>query len=231
MLPTLEVQYKTETEQQEPNAAHVVSYLAHELREPLSTLESLAYYLEIILPPVEIKARQQIDKIQSLVQQANGILNDAVHFAQASTSRPSVVAIDQLITQTVADRDRSKGLNLHLEIPPEPCQVRLDPSQAQHLICSVLNLFRHVAQPGTPVHIVTANVRDQVELRVSCVSDSVRPAQFQRMFQPFNRELPAGTGLSLASVQRIIDVHQGELEVNAGSDQRLALCIRFPVAR
>ena len=70
------------------DAAEVIRHLAHELRQPLSTIESIAYYLEIILPKTNSKAREQVGKLQQMVHQSNWILTDAIHFLQAAPPRP-----------------------------------------------------------------------------------------------------------------------------------------------
>ena len=50
--------------------------LAHELRQPLSTIESIAYYLTLILPQDE-KTTEQLGRIQMLVEQSNWMLTSA----------------------------------------------------------------------------------------------------------------------------------------------------------
>ena len=65
-----------------------LSSLAHDLRQPLSTIESIAYYLGIVLPPHEEKARQQVAKLQQLVQQSSAILADALAREHSGGGRP-----------------------------------------------------------------------------------------------------------------------------------------------
>ena len=47
--------------------ADIVRHIAHELRQPLSTIESIAFYLEMVLPRTEGKARRQLGKLQQEV--------------------------------------------------------------------------------------------------------------------------------------------------------------------
>jgi hypothetical protein len=54
----------------------LIRTLAHEIRQPLSTIESIAYYLTLILPDDE-KTREQLDRIQLLVEQSNWMLTSA----------------------------------------------------------------------------------------------------------------------------------------------------------
>ena len=49
----------------------------HDLRQPLSSIEAIAYYLEMTLPPEQMQARQYMRKLQQLVDEANEILHHA----------------------------------------------------------------------------------------------------------------------------------------------------------
>jgi signal transduction histidine kinase len=58
--------------------AETIRNLAHELRQPLSAIEAIAYYLEMTLPPEQIQTRQYLVRLQSLVEQANLTLIEAI---------------------------------------------------------------------------------------------------------------------------------------------------------
>ncbi len=49
--------------------------LVHEIRQPLSVIESLAYYLELTVP--DEKVRFHLERIQAMVAQTNRILEHA----------------------------------------------------------------------------------------------------------------------------------------------------------
>jgi nitrogen-specific signal transduction histidine kinase len=55
----------------------MVRDLIHELRQPLSSIEAIAYYLEMTLPPEQIQARLYMRRLQQLVDQTSCILQDA----------------------------------------------------------------------------------------------------------------------------------------------------------
>jgi len=54
-----------------------VRELIHELRQPLSSIEAIAYYLEMTLPPGQSQARHYMHRLQQLVVQSNEILRQA----------------------------------------------------------------------------------------------------------------------------------------------------------
>jgi len=51
-----------------------VGEIVHELRQPLSAIEAIAYYVEMTLPPSQVQARQQLRRIQELVLRAESVL-------------------------------------------------------------------------------------------------------------------------------------------------------------
>jgi signal transduction histidine kinase len=69
----------------------VLGTLAHELRQPLSTIEAIAYYLSMILPPDDAKIQPQLARIRELVEQSNLILSDALGLSPAPAARPQTV--------------------------------------------------------------------------------------------------------------------------------------------
>lgn len=214
----------------EVGAAQTVRYLVHELRQPLSALESLIYYLDILLAPGDVRARDQVEKIQGLVEQVNWIVDDAVHFAQACPASPARVALDDLVTQTLAERTRGVSLNVHLELAAGKCFASLDSKQARHLLASVFGVFRLIAVPATPVHVATECYGSRVGIRISCES-ATTAEELHEMFEPCHRKLPSGLGLSLASARNIVDANGGEMQVSADGDQGLVLTLTFPSAR
>jgi signal transduction histidine kinase len=48
--------------------------LVHELRQPLSSIEAIAYYLEMTLPPAQFEALEYMSQLQRLVADSNAIL-------------------------------------------------------------------------------------------------------------------------------------------------------------
>lgn len=229
MHSALEIVDKNEIPTQAQDAAHVVRHLAHELRQPLSALESYASYLDIVLPRTDSKARQQIDKIHQLIQQTNWIIDDAVHYLQAAEPRTTAIDLEEVITQLVADRGRSRKLNLHLDLGAEPCIVAMDTKQAHHLVATMLNVFRQLAHSEEPVRLVTRRVEKEIDLSVSCVSPSIDAEGLRLMFEPFSLHAPSGSGLSLASARRIVEAHGGSAHIQS-ADGRIAIHVRLKTA-
>lgn len=61
--------------------------LIHDLRQPLSSIEAIAYYLEMTLPAEQMEVRSYMRKLQQLVDQSSAILDRAVCEARKPPAR------------------------------------------------------------------------------------------------------------------------------------------------
>jgi len=56
--------------------------MTHDLRQPLSTIEAIAYYLEMTIPGELLEARTLLARVQQLLESADGILDRAEQGSQ-----------------------------------------------------------------------------------------------------------------------------------------------------
>ena len=81
--PAFAVAPATGAESQNASTSESPLYrLAHELRQPLSTIEAIAYYLEIMLPADQLEARRYLARVRRMVEESNCILINALRQAK-----------------------------------------------------------------------------------------------------------------------------------------------------
>jgi signal transduction histidine kinase len=61
--------------------------LVHDLRQPLSSIEAIAYYIEMTLPADQFEVRQYMSRLQRLVAETNAILERSVDIAGTACAR------------------------------------------------------------------------------------------------------------------------------------------------
>jgi len=180
----------------------VLRAIAHEIRQPLSAIESIAFYLSLSLPGNE-KHREQLARLQQLVEQSNWILSNGLALANARHAVPEAIDLEELITQTIAARPASLDPPAIVELAGDLPLVRLDPGLGRALIENIFGLFRQLATAAHPVRVGTSAVSNMASsVAVFEVSTSV----------PGYRSIPAlppGSALSLDSAQRIAVLHGG----------------------
>lgn len=168
--------------------------LAHELRQPLSTIEAIAYYLALVLPHDDQKTHEQLDRVQRLVEQSNWILSNSLHLAG-----PAAPAIENIDLEEFVIEAASNHPFLRLELSGN-CLVQADPELTGALIENLLTLFRQIASDCHPVTVRTSSRPGGARLEIETSAPGFRSI--------------AGGPLSLACARRIVEAHSGSLEVS-----------------
>jgi len=207
--------------------------LAHEIRNPLSTIKGSA---EVLLKNVDSNgavAHELAGFISSEVDLTNALVTRFLDFARPLSLRLEKTDITEVIDEAVAQVEKhtppldvSIYKNYSPDIPPLP----LD----RQLIERVLyNLLLNAAQASPPQGSVTVKTRqlgDTVEIGVIDRGSGIAPKDRESIFNPFFTTKSSGVGLGLAIVSKIVDEHGGEITVEsepgAGSVFRVFLPVR-----
>lgn len=189
-----------------PQAA--LQMIAHELRQPLSTIGSIAYFLGLILPPGDDRAREHVAQLQQLVEQSNWILTCGLQLADDTPLAPVSVDLQQLIRQAIATRTSLGHPQPSLELSGDLPLVRLDRVRGRALIENLLAMFIHLAGDAHPVRLRTAapdtGEAGRVALEISTAVPGYRSEE----------ALGAGSALGLECARRIVHAHGGSLTID-----------------
>jgi signal transduction histidine kinase len=124
----------------------ILPTLAHELRQPLSTIESIAFYLELALPHAEPRVKAQLERLRDAIAQSDGILRDALALAQLGEPRPAAVDLNEIIEEFAAP-------HFSLQLAAQP--VHMDLLHARKLVETICSLFAHHSPASQPNTLLT----------------------------------------------------------------------------
>jgi len=145
------------------DAAELIRHLAHELRQPLSGIESVAYYVDMLVSEARPDLIPHCRRLRAMVQHANWLLDDAALCAALPGE-----AVAQPLAGALAQAGRrlyeleEAVLDLHLEaegwVHAPPALPRL----VEHVVA----FFRDVGGCHDPVHALLNSDGSWVRLRV-----------------------------------------------------------------
>lgn len=204
----------------------VVRHLCHELRQPLSTIESSAYYLQMVLQ-AETRTEKELERIQEMVRQVDWILMDVVHYLQATTPRTQWVDIVEIVSSAVTASARYRPIDLEWADTMSSTLVLVDPGQAEHLVRTLLAMYRQVAGPERGIGLSLSRQGDKVQIEFRSEADEKVLQSAEDLMTPFTPHLPAGTGLALASARRIAEANGGTARVRVEKNE-LIVEVRLP---
>ncbi len=192
--------------------------VAHELRQPLGTIESIAYYLALILPSGDEKAHDQLRRVQNLVEQAEWILSNGLHLTEILRVAPLPADVAELITEVISSKGWPAECAPLLDFAADLRLVQVDPGLARVLFGNLLMLFRLLSTESEPTRIRTRvdGVRVAVEMQTSARGYRSEAA------------LGPGGGLSLECARRIVTAHGGSIDCTVDPISGVRVCVMLP---
>jgi signal transduction histidine kinase len=199
-------------------SSHAVALqtIAHELRQPLSAIESIAYYLNLVLPREDHRAREQASRLQRLIEQSNWILTCGLQMVNTTPLVPEPVDLEELITQTAAARSTHHRPRLDLQLAGGLPLVHLDPGRGRALLENVASLFEYISQ-DRPFRLATSQTQEGVCLTLAAAVSGYRS----------EASLGPGCGLSLASARQVVEAHGGTCHLQVDPVSGVVLNVLF----
>jgi len=210
----------------------VAASLAHEVKNPLSSMKALAQTLEEELA-LHDPASDQVQDLRVIVTQINQlqeVTGEILGFARPRGDEQTNLA--QLVRSTVyvvRAEARRQGKTIAPELAEETPLVAGSPAGWQMVVFNlVLNAVRHSPDGST----ITVRLRDGdggvIVLETENPGAAMAPERAAALFEPFVSD--AGTGLGLAIVARRLSRLGGTIELE-NQPGRVVFRVRAPVAQ
>jgi signal transduction histidine kinase len=203
--------------------------LAHEIRNPLTGVRSLAQRLAED-DVEEAKRRryagvilEEVGRVERLVANLLGIARRAPRH-EAGDARTALAPLFEDLALLVGARAEKSRVRLVADGAGVSAPAAREPL-AQALLNLLLNALAH-APEGTSVELRARETADAVEVTVRDHGPGVPPEERERIWEPFHSG-SGGTGLGLAVVRRLAREHEWRVELvdapGAGAEFRLTL--------
>lgn len=221
-----------------------VSNVSHELRTPLT---SVLGYLELLRDEGADGLSDQQQELLAVVERNAGrlltLIEDLLLLSTVqSEDRTPVserVRIDEVAgsaVETLRPAARDRRLSLTTRLPPSPVVVVGDPVELERALLNLLVNAVKFTSPGGNVALDVEVADRLVRLRVSDDGVGIPEEEQSRLFERFYRGSAAqrgavtGSGLGLAITHRIVERHQGRVEVRSQAGKGTTVVVELPLA-
>jgi signal transduction histidine kinase len=198
-------------------AGKMAGQVAHEVRNPLSSIGLNTELLEDELGARDSEARELCRKIRSEVDRLTQITEIylGLRGGKPKLARESLNAIVGDLVGFVRKDLANRRVVLDTELDPGDPIGSIDANQIRQCL---INLVRNAADAvsvngGGRVVVRTRGARGRVEVAVEDDGAGIASEQLPRLFEPFFSTKKGGTGLGLALTQQIVQDHGGEIHV------------------
>ena len=234
----------------------IASGIAHEIRNPLASISGSIQVLkdELFCETNESNSgpRQALrdtniklmDIILRETERLNSIITQFLLYASPFKKSLQMCSIKELITETITLLKNSKeyppNLNIETSFKNNGVTINADPKQIKQVIWNLsINSIQAMENGGTMT--ISVNKKngnplyykpddEAVEIIIKDTGAGISETDLQKVFDPFFTTKEEGTGLGLSTVQKIIEGHNGSINIESKEGYGTTVKITLPVS-
>jgi len=217
----------------------LIAEMVHELRTPLASLTAASHLLTRPELP-----KEQLDKIGSSifteVKRLNELATDFLDLSRLESGRVRFtrepVHLEGLVLECieiVRPQAQSENVSLHTEFTQSISPVQGDRNRLKQVLLNLLtNAIKYNKTNGT-VTVSLETYKEYILLKVKDTGIGISEESMEHLFTRFYRSPESagsipGTGLGLVIVQRIVESHGGQIDVQSEVGKGSTFTLRLP---
>jgi signal transduction histidine kinase len=222
------------------NQLSFLAGVAHDLRNPISTLKVSADILssERKLPPETVADLMSVVRRQ--VQGLDRMIGDLLDTSRIEAGQLELRIREcdaRVIAQNAFDlfKAASHDRRLALRMPDTSVVLHCDPLRIEQVLNNLVSNAVKYSPPGSDIELSVERVDDSVRFRVCDQGVGIAEDDIPYIFEPFRRtaaskeEVP-GVGLGLSVAQRIVRAHGGRIYVESRLGSGTTFTVDLPLA-
>jgi signal transduction histidine kinase len=229
---------KNEHFEQLEELSKLTGELAHEIKNPLSTIKvNLELAMEELKGPSKndqtaARALKKITVVQKETDRLEQILDGFLRYVSRPELQLASVNINELLSDMVdfySPQAYSHSITIRQGLSSEPLVCKVDASMLKQV---VLNLFINAQQAmnsGGELMIRTGRQKENAVIQIGDTGKGIAADKLPDLFKPYCSFRLNGTGLGLATAKRIVEAHNGTIAVDSEPGKGTLFTIRLPL--
>ena len=222
------------------NQSKFVSDASHELRTPLAIIKGYAEIIKKRKLTDEAIFEESIDSIINEAENMKSLVQKLLFLAKGEVTKINTnfqeIDADELIQQIYSDTVVSvKDHTFNLE-KSDDYKIKADTTLLQQAVRALIENATKYSEPNTDIYIISEKKDGFGRITVKDEGIGMTPEDSKRIFERFYRvdvsrtKATGGTGLGLAIVKRIVEIHNGKIEVHSELGKGTEITIILPLA-
>ena len=192
--------------------------IAHEVRNPLGVIRASASMVQESFDRDD-EAFCACEFICAEIDRLNGLITSLLTFARPSEPRLQQVALEKVVDralQIAADALRARGVDVVQRADGFAPEVSADPDLLAQVVLGLVTNAGEAMEAGGRIEVRVSADREAACIEVADSGPGISFEDAERVFEPFFTTKATGTGLGLAMSARIVEAHEGHIEVLQG---------------
>ena len=177
---------------------------------------------------------KHVDIITKEIQRLDQVLNGFLRFARPDELKlqpVNLAAVVSDIVTTVTPEAETRRIAVKSDCPRDLPEINADPAMLrQALLNLALNGCQAMPDGGTLRIVCHRGTRDRIDVDVEDTGVGIPPENLQKIFDLYFTTKEKGSGIGLSMVYRIVQLHDGEVEVQSTPGRGTRFRLIFPQA-
>ena len=218
----------------------MAAVIAHEVKTPLAGIEVMAGLLRRKIPDAP-DALGMLTDIINEAKMANAIVQEVLDFVRPIRLQVEYTSVADAVHGAIqlADTKARRGrIHVSVDMPEGLPQIQADQHQLTQVFTNLLmNAYEAMAGAG---HVVIAarparledgvDSHDAILVQVTDDGPGIPVDVAEKVFDPFFTTKPQGSGLGLAIVRKIVDAHDGQIDLRTTAGQGTTVRMTLPLS-
>ncbi len=207
--------------------------VAHEIRNPLSSIKGFATYFKERYPDAP-QDQETANIMIAEVDRLNRVVGQLLEFARPVPVSPKAASLKDLIDNSVRlieQRAEEKQITVRTLNSAKVDNALLDPDRINQVL---LNLYLNAIESMKPggelgVELSADGEENLIEIKVSDTGCGIPEEHLSRIFDPYFTTKSTGTGLGLAIAHNIMEAMGGKMDIASRPGKGTAITLTLPI--
>lgn len=214
------------------STGRIARLLAHEVKNPLTTILLSADQLDLELPDkVKQESGDLLDVIRRNCNRINHLVTQLLESTRFSDLDLRKYSINTLLEEAVAeveDRLKLNGIQVQKNYSADICEILVDPEKVKIAFVNlIVNAIEAMPENNGKLQLRTSIKGNICKVEIKDNGVGIPPEKMERLFEPFFTSKSAGSGLGLTNTQNIILSHGGSIRVKSEENKGTSFIINF----
>jgi signal transduction histidine kinase/DNA-binding response OmpR family regulator len=215
--------------------------LSHEFRTPLALIagplqvarkaqDSSAGHIRIATRTVDMISRNT-ERLQSLIDQLLELAKLESGEVHLKLGQGALIQFIKVVAHSFESIAESKGLSFNTSFPEDLPAAYFDPDKLEKIVSNLLsNAFKYTPAGGA-VTLTVEHSNGYYVIEISDTGSGISTKEIKRIFERFYRAEGTeakGSGIGLALVKELVDLHNGQISVSSRKGQGTTFKVRIP---
>jgi PAS domain S-box-containing protein len=211
-----------------------ISHAAHELRTPITNLNTRLYFIEKYPQNMD----EHIDILKRVITRMNRLVSDLLDMSYIEHGRiqlhTQTIIIQEVIHETLIllrPEANLKNIDFETIMPDASINLLADPHRLQQVFTNlIVNAINYTPNEGK-IRVFVSVTETHCKIEIADSGRGIPPNAIALIFQPFYRveDKTTGTGLGLTIAREIVQLHHGTLTVESQVGKGSNFVVQLPL--